>query len=153
MNATEATGSRTTRPRRRARELVLRVLYQAEITGEPVADVVDQAMGHFDPQGDVRTFARTLALSADERRQEIDALLREYARNWSLERMAAIDRNTLRSAVAELLTFRETDARVVIDEAVSIARRFGTDDSGRFVNGMLDRIARRLRPAEFEEEG
>jgi N utilization substance protein B len=55
--------------------------------------------------------------------------------------------------VAELLTFRETDARVVIDEAVSIARRFGTDDSGRFVNGMLDRIARRLRPAEFEEEG
>lgn len=153
MNATDAPGSRVVRPRRKARELVLRVLYQSEITGEPVAEVVDDALGQFEPTGEVRTFARSLCFAADERRAEIDRLLADHSRNWALERMASIDRNVMRSAVAEMMAFGDTDARVILDEAVSIARRFGTDDSGRFVNGMLDRIARVLRPAEFGEGG
>jgi len=153
VNATGTPGSRVARPRRKARELVLRVLYQAEITGEPVAEVVEDALGQFTPRGEVRTFARSLCLAAAERREEIDRLLQDHSRNWALGRMASIDRNVMRSAVAEMMTFADTDARVILDEAVSIARRFGTDDSGRFVNGMLDRIARVLRPGELGEGG
>ena len=80
---------------------------------------------------------------------EVDRELAQAAEHWPLERLAATDRSVLRVAVAELLGQLGTPARVVVDEAIEIARRYGSEDSGRFVNGVLDRLARRLRPDEF----
>ena len=104
--------------------------------------------------GEKRYILAPVGLSVNDQvvsgeKPEIDARLREAAEHWSLERMAVIDRCVLRIATAELMAFPEVDAPVAIDEAVSVASEYGTDASGGFVNGILDRIARALRPNEF----
>jgi N utilization substance protein B len=80
-----------------------------------------------------------------DRRDEIDTLLTDHARGWTLERMPVIDRTVLRIATYELLARPDVPTAVVIDEAVELAKRFSTDDSGRFVNGMLSAIAKKVR--------
>jgi N utilization substance protein B len=90
----------------------------------------------------------TLVEGVEDHRAELDALIEGHARNWSLDRMPAIDRNVLRLALYELKDRPDVPVPVVIDEAVELAKRFSTDDSGRFVNGMLSAIAPKLRPAE-----
>ena len=89
-----------------------------------------------------------LVEGVEDHRGELDALIEEHDRNWSLERMPAIDRNVLRLALYELKDRPDVPVAVVIDEAVELAKRFSTDDSGRFVNGMLSAIAPKLRPGE-----
>ena len=86
----------------------------------------------------------------EDHRAELDELIVAHARNWSLERMPAIDRNLLRLALYELKDRPEVPVAVVIDEAVELAKRFSTDDSGRFVNGMLSAIAPKLRPGDVD---
>ena len=90
---------------------------------------------------------RELVEGVEDHQAELDALIVEHARNWTLERMPAIDRNVLRIALFELVGRPDVPVPVVIDEAVELAKRFSTDDSGRFVNGMLAAIAPKLRPA------
>src|SRR4051812_43867335 len=85
-------------------------------------------------------YAATLVAGVDAGRERIDALLRQFTRSWPLERMPALDRAVLRLATYELLSQPEVPTAVVIDEAVELAKRFSTDDSGRFVNGMLSSI-------------
>jgi transcription antitermination protein NusB len=94
--------------------------------------------------GEAQEFARSLINQVLDGRDHIDALLQESADNWNLNRIAAVERNILRVACAELLSKEVPDA-VAISEAVSLAKKFGSKDSSRFVNGILDRIARRLR--------
>jgi N utilization substance protein B len=81
----------------------------------------------------------------EDRRAELDELITSHARGWTLERMPVVDRNVLRVALFELLSRPEVPTAVIIDEAVELAKRFSTDDSGRFVNGMLSAIAPKLR--------
>jgi transcription antitermination protein NusB len=131
--------------RRKARELALQALYACEMSNE--ADPGDLLAYVAEEQAiasEAQRYARALALKTLESRERIDELLRTHAANWELKRMAAIDRNILRMAVAELLFFPDVPYRVVMDEAVEIAKRFGTDDSGKFVNGVLDAIFRKL---------
>lgn len=139
-----------TTTRRRAREAILKILYQAEVNREPIAAVTEQVVGALEGADDAIAYVVEVTGTVEDRGDEIDALLVEASQNWSLERMASTDRNVLRAAVAELMVRRDVDARVILDEAVSIAERFGTDDSGGFVNGVLDRLARRIRPGELE---
>jgi len=143
--------SPATGARRRAREVAFRVAYQADIAGDAYAQAwalrresedrlsADQ-LGLID---DVVRWLEANAASVDE------ALQAALDDRWSVARLAATDRAVLRVAVAELLARPGSPARVVLDEAIEIARTFGSDDSGGFVNGVLDRAARRLRPAEF----
>jgi transcription antitermination protein NusB len=86
-----------------------------------------------------------LVEGVEDRQAELDDLISTYARGWTIERMPAVDRNILRVALFELLDRPEVPTAVVIDEAVELAKRFSTDDSGRFVNGMLSAIAPKLR--------
>ncbi len=106
----------------------------------------DRIVEHFDVPKAAMEFARMLVAGVAARASELDALVGQHARNWRVERMAAVDRNVLRLGAFEL---RETDTPVpvVIDEAVDLARRFGSDTSPSFVNGVLDAIARELRAA------
>jgi N utilization substance protein B len=144
--------------RRASRQAALQVLYAAEVAGRGagglgrarVQEALEAVAANFELPEGARAFAGELALGVAERRAEIDALLAAHARHWRVERMAAVDRNLLRIAVWELLDDR-TPASVVIDEAVELARRFGSERSPSFVNGVLDGVARALaegRPGE-----
>jgi N utilization substance protein B len=134
-------GSREDR-RSEARERALLLLYEADAKGGEPRMVV--AALPVPPDA----LATLLVEGVEDRRPEIDELLSDHARGWTLERMPVIDRTVLRIATYELLARPDVPTAVVIDEAVELAKRFSTDDSGRFVNGMLSAIAKKVRPAQ-----
>lgn len=125
--------------RREARERALGLLYEAEAKERSPAEVLDELPVDPDP------YAAELVVGVADRRPEIDGLLRRFAKGWTLERMPAVDRAVLRMATFELGWRPDVPTGAVIDEAVELAKRYSTDDSGRFVNGMLSRIAEELR--------
>lgn len=135
--------------RRHARELAFRVAYQCDLTGDPPPEVWEALRRDEALSDDQAALAGDVVRELYRHGGAVDAALREALDRWPLERLAATDRAVLRAAVAELRVRGGTPARVVLDEAIDIARRFGTEESGRFVNGVLDRLARTLRPAEF----
>src|SRR5204863_4099238 len=134
--------------RRRAREVALQFLYQLDLQGEddPVPHEQEFWARHA-LSGEARTFAETLVRGAKTNQAKIDQVIEQYTENWVLERMAVVDRNILRVAVYEILCTAEVPAKVVINEAIEIAKKFGTKESSRFINGVLDRIHKELRPA------
>ncbi|HWC10109.1 MAG TPA: transcription antitermination factor NusB, partial [Acidimicrobiales bacterium] len=129
------------RTRRQARERALSLLYEAEAKGLSPEAVLTGL-----PVGPDR-FATELVTGVGEHADEVDVWLRRYARDWAVERMPAIDRALLRIGVYELLHRPGVPTAVVISEAVELASRFSTEDSGRFVNGLLARIAEEVRPS------
>jgi N utilization substance protein B len=131
--------------RRKSRELALQMLFQADM-GRQTPDQVRLTFwnGHHSLEADVREFAEDLFRVASDRSAEIDQLIRTHAEHWRMERMAAVDRNLLRAAVAELLGFPDTPRAVVINEALEIARKFSTPESVQFINGVLDSVGREL---------
>jgi N utilization substance protein B len=134
--------------RSKARALALQILYAWEMRdGEGLRDVGESQLGESEAGEETRAYARRLLAALDERRVEIDALLAESTTHWELHRLSVVDRNVLRLAACELLAFPEIPFRVVIDEAVNLARRYGGDDSPRFVNGVLDALRVRLQGA------
>ncbi len=134
------------RKRTQARELALQLLYQLDFRGEEVLPGIEEALapGAGDPE--VLSFARELVFGYWERRREIDAKIEEVAKNWQLKRMAAVDRNILRLATHELLFREDIPPLVTINEAIDIAKKFSTKNSGPFVNGILDTIRLRAAP-------
>lgn len=137
--------------RAQSRQAALQVLYSIDVgQGGPdaiVPDAVDRALDviavNFELPAAAREYARTLAQGVALHREEIDRLIAAHATNWRIERMAAVDRNVLRLAAYEL-GWERLPASVAIDEAVELARRFGSDPSPAFVNGVLDAIAHTL---------
>jgi transcription antitermination protein NusB len=135
--------------RHRARESALQILYQWEIGRVDVpraADVFfdEQWASPEPPDEDLRTFATDLASSTVNRLTEIDPLIAETAERWRPERMPVIDRLILRMAVCELLLHRSTPPAVVINEALELARTFSTEESVKFINGMLDGVKKKI---------
>ena len=133
--------------RHRAREYALQMLYQSEVGRQPVTEVTTHFFDAAEVPADVAAFARRLATGVGETREAIDALLEESIENWRLERLGAVDRNVLRIAVFEFLHETATPRVVVIDEAIELAKRFAGEESGQFVNGILDALRRRLDDA------
>jgi putative hydrolase of the HAD superfamily len=133
--------------RRAARERALALLYEAESKGIDGAGVLDELPVPPDP------FAEALVRAVDDLRAEIDGLLDRFAEGWTVARMAALDRAALRMGTAELLVRDDVPTGVVLAETVDLAARFGTDGSGRFVNGLLARIAREVRPDRSADDG
>jgi transcription antitermination protein NusB len=131
--------------RRKSRELVLQMLFQADM-GQQSPDQVQHTFwtGRGSVDQDVRGFAEDLFRMATGRSAEIDQLIAAHAEHWRMDRMAAVDRNLLRAAVAELLGFPATPRAVVINEALEIARKFSTPESVQFINGVLDSVGREL---------
>lgn len=125
--------------RRAARERALGLLYEAEAKGEAPSAVLDALPVDPDP------YAARLVAGVETHREDIDALLRRFARGWKLERMPAVDRAVLRVATYELLAEPGVPTPAVVSEAVELASHYSTDDSGRFVNGLLARIAVEVR--------
>jgi transcription antitermination protein NusB len=126
-------------PRHQARERALTLLYEADLKGSRPVDILDDLAVTPDD------YTSALVRTVESRSQEIDGLVDEAAIGWDLDRMAVVDRNVLRLAVAELLDFPEVPTAVILNEAVELASAYSTDDSGRFVNGVLATLAVRLR--------
>jgi N utilization substance protein B len=127
--------------RRKGRELALALLYQLDVQDEASPEPHWPEFWSRHPVSpDVREFAHALVRGTKLHQAEIDDLIAQYAEHWDLQRMAVVDRNILREGVFELLWLREVPPKVVINEAVEIAKKFSTQESGRFINGILDRI-------------
>jgi transcription antitermination protein NusB len=131
--------------RRKSRELALQMLFQSDM-GKQDADHVRRTFWaeQGKTSGEVRGFADDLFRAAKDRGDEIDKLIERHAEHWRMERMAAVDRNLLRVAVAEMLVYPDTPRAVVINEALEIARKFSSPESVQFVNGVLDSVGKEL---------
>lgn len=116
----------------------MEVLYEAEVRGTTVEDVIKRRLAQTEPP--INEFTERLARSVDERRGRIDELLDEYAIGWTLERMPVVDRNILRMGAFELLWADDIPDGVAIAEAVGVAKELSTDDSPNFVSGLLSRL-------------
>ena len=125
--------------RRDARERALGLLYEAETKGCSGTALLEELPVPADE------FAAGLVTAVDEHKDRIDDLISEHARGWTLSRMPALDRAALRMGTAELITRADVPTAVVLNETVELASRFSTDDSGRFVNGLLAKIATEVR--------
>jgi N utilization substance protein B len=129
------------RKRTKAREYALQILYAVDITKNDPKDCIDRFWeGNDESSGQVKEFADKIVLGVSDKLKEIDSLITKHATNWQLDRMAVIDRNVLRLATFELLFMEEIPPKVSINEAIDIAKKFGGNDSGKFVNGVLDKI-------------
>jgi N utilization substance protein B len=131
--------------RRKSRELAMQMLFQGDL-GKQKPEEVESLFweSRDDVDDETRGFADDLHRLATRREDEVDALIQKHAQNWRLERMPVVDRNLLRTAVAEMLGFPKTPAAVVINETLEIARRYAAPESVHFLNGVLDAIGREL---------
>ena len=126
--------------RRTARECALQMLYQHDVGKQAPETILDSFWEMNEQPEKVRAFATELVRGTISRIKEIDRLIQGHTKNWRLSRMAAVDRNVLRLAVFELLSDAKTPDTVVINEALEIAKKFSTNESAQFVNGVLDSI-------------
>jgi len=120
------------------------MLYQIDQTGIEPQDLFGQFWSSHPVDIEVQGFAEALVIGVGERCAEMDALITESAANWRIERMAVVDRNVLRIALHEMLTDSGTPHAVVIDEAIEVGKKYGSVNSGKFINGILDSIRQRL---------
>ncbi|HHE51753.1 MAG TPA: transcription antitermination factor NusB [Candidatus Acetothermia bacterium] len=121
--------------RREARELVLHILYEREFSDTPLAEMISER-----DAGDQRQYLEQTLNGVVERIADLDKTIDQYALGWRVERLAVLDRNILRLGLYELLHAQEIPAEVAIDEAVELAKKYGTDNAPSFINGILDRV-------------
>jgi N utilization substance protein B len=131
--------------RTQGRELALKYLYAMDLRADAGENFV-QFAAHQKATNTVRQFAEGLVKGVQSEQAELDALITSVAVNWSVPRMAVVDRNVLRIGAHELRSTPEVPTNVVIDEAVELAKRYGAAQSGAFINGILDKLRKRLRP-------
>ena len=137
--------------RRKSRELAMQMSFQQDLGKYTPAQVSKLFWDSRDDVDDeTRGFAEDLYRVASERQDEVDKLIESHAQNWRLERMAVVDRNLLRTAVAEMLAYPNTPGPIIINEALEIGRRYAAPESVHFLNGVLDAIARDLLKKRFD---
>jgi transcription antitermination factor NusB len=132
------------RKRTRARELALQILYQVDLRGDEILEDLPRLLAESGKPEDVVEFARSLVLGTRQATADLDRRISEVAEHWDVHRMAAVDRNILRMAVYEMLERPDIPPKVSINEAIELGKKYSTQQSGAFINGILDRIRRGL---------
>jgi N utilization substance protein B len=135
--------------RRRARECALQMLFQMDVAGGPPEEVFSQYWTDQQAPPDLRSFAEDLVRGVARERVFLDNVVAGSAEHWRVARMAVVDRNVLRMAVYEMLYDPEVPPVVAIDEAIEVARKFGSEESGAFINGILDAVRKRIERGEI----
>jgi transcription antitermination factor NusB len=139
--------------RTRARELALQFLYQMDLRGDDLLPEARQYVTAEERDAETTRFALRLVQGAFENKVEIDKTIQAVAQNWNISRMAVVDRNVLRLATFELLHCQDIPPKVAINEAIELGKRYSTQNSGAFINGILDKIMNRARtPAAGSEQ-
>lgn len=136
------------RKRTHGRELALMILYQTDITKTPVEESLRIFWEEHKAPEEIKEFATSLTMGTTEHLKKIDEAITRHADNWHLSRMATVDRNILRLATYELLFVEEIPPKVTLNEAIDLAKKYGDQESGRFVNGILDQISKTEGSAE-----
>jgi N utilization substance protein B len=136
------------RNRTKSREYAIQMLYQADIRHAEAPAILDAFWLDQDVTDEVKAFANQLFAGTLQHRADVDKLIEQHADNWDLNRMAVIDRNILRLGVFELLHVGQVPAKVCINEAIELAKRFGDAESGKFINGILDAIHKKAHVRE-----
>jgi transcription antitermination factor NusB len=129
------------RKRTLSREITLKILYIKEIRDNPLDELLDEYFEEHEVIPEIRQFSELLIRGTVGNLEEIDGTITKYADNWDLNRMATVDRNVLRFATFELLYLPDIPPKVAINEAVNIAKKYSQENSGKFVNGILDKIS------------
>ncbi|MEW6614921.1 MAG: transcription antitermination factor NusB [Thermodesulfobacteriota bacterium] len=127
--------------RRKSRELALQILYQIDISRENARDALDLFWQNFKGLERSREFTEKLVEGVYNHKEEIDRLIEECSENWRLKRMSRVDRSILRLAIFELFYCKDVPAKVTLNEAIDLGKKFGSEKSGSFINGILDRIS------------
>ena len=120
--------------------------------GDP-AESFERVCESFGPPREIRAYSREVVVGVCEHRAELDRMIRRSSKNWRVERMSRVDRNILRIAIYEVLYRKDVPPKVSIDEAVELGKRFGTEESGAFINGILDHIYNEMKAGEGERQG
>ena len=126
--------------RRSSRELALKFLYQFELNGGDLGEQIKLFLERNSSQEDVANFMKELVVSLVNKMEEIDEIIQKFSDHWILDRMTVLDRNILRMGACELLFNFSTPPKVVINEAIDIAKKYGNEDSPEFINGILDKV-------------
>jgi N utilization substance protein B len=129
------------KPRTRARSLALQVLYEVDVANHPPADIYKLRLEDNPLPDDLSDFARQIIFGVLPLTNALDEIIAKYAPEWPLEQIAAIDRNILRMALWEFAVYHETPIKVAINEAVELAKQYGSDSAPRFINGVLGALA------------
>lgn len=128
-------------PRRLAREMVLQAMYEMEIAGHDPSQALERLSSEHELRPAQREFARELMSGVLGRLEEIDSVIGRTATQWPADRLAPVDRNILRIAIREFLVDNLTPAGAAINEAVDLAKKYGSENSGRFINGVLGSVS------------
>ena len=131
--------------RREARELVLKSLYCWEISGKEPDEVFGDLVSKTELDSSSRVFSRELFKQIIEHQKEIDELIKKNVQHWDFSRIAVVDKNILRMGICELLYLEDIPEKVSLDEAIELAKKYSSEDSGSFVNGVLDAIAKNIK--------
>ena len=130
--------------RRRAREYALQVLFQLDVTNNEFTDeVLKNFWKNIKEDDDVKEFANDIVIGTRENIDSIDKIIKKTTEHWAINRIAVVDRNILRAATYELLYRSDIPPSVVMNEAIEISKKFSTEDSASFINGILDKIAKK----------
>ncbi len=138
------------RKRTKAREIALQFLYQQDIRNDDWSNNIFDFEPLKDVEDDIASFANSLMKGALENISTLDDIISKSAQNWQLKRMATVDRNILRMAAYELIYESEVPAKVSINEAINLAKKYGDEESGKFVNGILDKIKRDIDAGQIK---
>ena len=139
------------RNRTRAREISLQILYQLDLREEELREHLDDLLLDEDEPEEVIEFSRGIVLGVLEARDESDRMITAVAEHWDIARMATIDRNILRIAVYEMTSRPDIPRKVSINEAIELGKKYSTEQSGAFINGILDRIRRQIEDAPQDD--
>ena len=134
--------------RRKAREVVLQALYEAEFSEKQWDEILEEQTTRRSSTEETKVYARELLGKVREQLNDLDEKIRSAVENWEFERISLIDKNILRFALAEILYVPQVPSKVIINEAIEIANKYSSGDAGRFINGILDHFAR-----EYRQEG
>jgi N utilization substance protein B len=135
--------------RTKARERAVQALYQIDVAASDLDEALDRFWKSFEPvEREVRDLAEEYVRGVATHRRAIDDAIEGVSANWRLDRMAKVDRNVLRLAVFELQHRRDVPVKVVLNEAIELGKKYGSESSGAFINGVLDRLAQALAPRE-----
>ena len=136
--------------RRKARELAMQALFYMDTRKDFSEETFGRFCANFAPKPDVRPFFLRLVRGVLRSQTELDPLIERFSENWSLGRMSGVDRNVMRIAVYEMVCCRDIPAKVSINEAVDIGKKFGTEESGAFINGIVDSIRAAVETGELQ---
>ncbi|MFH1288919.1 MAG: transcription antitermination factor NusB [bacterium] len=129
--------------RRKARELAVELLFMTDVVDENADDSVKNYLRSQKILSDVKEFALKLKDGVIQHKESLDEIISKTAKNWEISRMSIIDRSILRMATFEFLYLKEASVKVIINEAIEVAKEYSTEESGRFINGILDEIMKK----------